>query len=406
MDSFVKNILILTADAGFGHRSAANALEEAICESYGENVKVDVYNPLDDKKAPLFLKESQTDYDKVVKNAPELYRLGYKASDASIPNALMESVLTILLFEVIRDTIKKFKPDVIISTYPMYLSPLDSVLSLQKKRIPVISVITDLASIHQIWFNKEIDISVVANDIVKQIAYKNGLKASQIEVTGIPVRPGISKIELSKAELRKKLGWEEDLPTILVVGSTRSGDPITHKLNLLNHTGFDFQLILVAGKDEVLYKQFNDVDWHVPVKIYDYVTEMPLFLAAADLNICKAGGLIVTESLASGLPMLLVDVIPGQEEGNARFVEENQAGFHIRSDADFLEKFYHFMIDGQKMLKTFQQNSKNLGKPYAAYDIAKLTWKYADFGLVENLQKPEKEKKIIGLLQNFHINLD
>ena len=76
-----KRILILTADAGFGHRSAANAIQEGLVELYGDKVIVEVVNALDEPTAPNFLRESQSDYDRWVRNVPELYQLGYEASD-------------------------------------------------------------------------------------------------------------------------------------------------------------------------------------------------------------------------------------------------------------------------------------------------------------------------------------
>lgn len=404
-DDAIKRVLILTADAGFGHRSAAIAIKKALELSYEEKVFVEIRNPLDDSEAPALLRESQSDYDRVVKESPELYRLGYEASDANIPTTLMESVLTILLFEVIRENLKDFKPDVIVCTYPMYLAPLDSVLTLQRKKIPVISVITDLASVHQIWFKKDVDVCIVPNDIVKNLAYSNGLKASQIEVCGIPVHPDFSLIKSSKKELRKSLTWNEKLPTILVVGSSRS-EQMINKLNIINHSGFDFQLILVAGNDKKLFDQFNQIEWHHPAKIYEFVSEMPKFLKASDLNLCKAGGLIITESLASGLPMLLTDVIPGQEVGNAKYVEDHTSGFQIRSDQDLVEKFYHLMIDNQEKLKELQKNAKKVGKPDSAFEAAKIIWKLADFGQLENIKNKEKQTSIIGLLQKFNINVE
>ena len=52
---------------------------------------------------------------------------------------------------------------------------------------------------------------------------------------------------------------------------------------------------------------------------------MPDFLKAADCVISKAGGLIVTESLACGRPMFIMQVIPGQETGNVQLVVEEGA---------------------------------------------------------------------------------
>ena len=48
-----RQILICTADAGFGHRSAALAVYAALEEVYGDRCHIDVVNPLEDKRAPF-----------------------------------------------------------------------------------------------------------------------------------------------------------------------------------------------------------------------------------------------------------------------------------------------------------------------------------------------------------------
>jgi 1,2-diacylglycerol 3-beta-galactosyltransferase len=84
-----KKVLILTADAGSGHRNAAIAVFKALTELYPDELEIKVINPLDDKKAPAFLKDSQKDYDKWVRNVPELYKFGYDVSDGLVPKTIM-----------------------------------------------------------------------------------------------------------------------------------------------------------------------------------------------------------------------------------------------------------------------------------------------------------------------------
>ena len=48
----MKRILILMADYGYGHHSAANAIAEALKEIHGQDCVVEIVNPLDDERAP------------------------------------------------------------------------------------------------------------------------------------------------------------------------------------------------------------------------------------------------------------------------------------------------------------------------------------------------------------------
>src|SRR5512142_728310 len=119
-----KRILILYADAGYGHRTAANAIAAALQETRGEECQIDMVNPLDDRRAPTVLRDTQSDYDKMVRRLPELYKFGYLASDASEPYPTMENGLIVLLYDVMRDVVRRYQPDAIVSTYPLYQAPL------------------------------------------------------------------------------------------------------------------------------------------------------------------------------------------------------------------------------------------------------------------------------------------
>lgn len=375
-----KRILILTADAGFGHRSAANAVKAALEIKYGSQVAVEIVNPLDDKRAPFLLRESQSDYDKIVRNAPELYKIGYDVSDAAMASALMETVLTIMFWEIMRDLIRQHRPDVIFSTYPMYQAPLTALFSVFRTFVPLMTVITDLATVHRLWFNSHIDWLLVPNEQVRELGVSYGVPPEKILITGIPVHPAIAQDTRSKAEVRASLGWDPELRCVLAVGSRRV-ENLMEILNVVNHFGAPLQLAVVAGKDAETMAELQDLEWHVPVHLYDYVTNMPEMMRAADLIICKAGGLIVTEALASGLPMLLIDVIPGQEEGNKEFVVSNRAGLYAASPLEALEALAHLFANDGALLEEFGRNARRSGRPNAAFEIANLIWQAAQQGV-------------------------
>jgi 1,2-diacylglycerol 3-beta-galactosyltransferase len=362
-------VLILTADAGFGHRSAANAIQEALKITYPQGIYSEIINPLENRLAPTILRDSQSDYDKWVRDVPELYRFGYQASDGAVPTTILERILTVLLFEVLKSTILDFNPQVIVTTYPLYQAPILAVLAVTQLKIPVITVFTDISTLHHIWFNSEVDMCVVPNEAVKSMAVSHGITPEKIFISGIPVHPSISTIQQSKSELRKEIGWDEDKTTILAVGGKRVAN-LAEMLNIINHSGYSLQLVIVAGNDQEFFMEMKGIAWHQKTLIYDFVNQMPKFMKAADIIISKAGGLIVSESLASGLPMLLIDVIPGQETGNAEFVVDNQAGMRINSPMELLESFCHLSLDNSARLKELQANAAKTGNPYAAMQIA------------------------------------
>lgn len=398
--SKTKRFLILTADAGFGHRSAAIAVESALKHRYADQAFIDIVNPLDDRRAPFLLRESQSDYDKIVRNAPELYKIGYDVSDASVASSLMESVLTIMFWEVMRDLLREYRPDAILSTYPMYQAPLTALFSVFRTFVPLLAVVTDLATVHRLWFNAQVDQLLVPNELVRDLGVGYGVPQEKIQITGIPVHPAISLETRGKNEVRAALGWERGLTTVLAVGSRRV-ESLMEILNVVNHFGAPLQLAVVTGKDPVTYAELQTVEWHLPVHLYEYVDNMPELMRAADLIICKAGGLIVTEALASGLPLMLIDVIPGQEEGNKDFVVSQRAGIFARSPMDALAGLAHLLAGDGALLNEFSQNARRLGRPQAAFAAADLLWTAAQHGLTR--KESSRRIPLLDLLTRYQI---
>lgn len=400
-----KNILVVTADAGFGHRSAAKAVAAAIEDSYGEDCSVEVVNPLDDRRAPAILRETQNDYDKFVRYMPELWRLNYQLSDASVPGAVLERALTVLLFRVMRSILKDTRPDAIVCTHPFFMAPMDAYITIRKLGIPFLTAITDMTNVHRLWFHHGTDLCLLPTQEAYEQAVANNFPSDRLQVTGIPINPAFPKETRSKVELRAELGWATGMTTLLVVGSKRVRN-LMSVLHLLNHSGLPIQLVLVAGGDDALFTQFKNTEWHTATRMYNFIDNMPQLMRAADLIISKAGGLTVTESLACGLPLLLVDVTPGQEEGNAAYVVDHGAGELAENPVDALEALYHWLDRDGVQLREMQRASAELGRPRSAYLVADLTWKAAQTGrMVPRSRLRELGPRLIELLRSNDISI-
>lgn len=401
-----RRILILTADAGFGHRSAANAVASALHELYGEQCEVMIVNPLEDKRVAFFLRDNSSDYDKMVRNMPELYRLSYDMSDASIPVAIVEQALTVLLFEVMRDVVRKNRPDAILSTYPLYQAPLRAVFTMTGKPIPLLVTVTDLVTVHRLWFSSSVDQLMVPTPIVRDMALNAGLSPDQVKIIGIPVNPEVVREKRSPQAIRKAFGLNPDMTTVLAVGSKRV-DHLAPTVNVLNHFGKPLQLVVVAGKDETLYRQLKGMDWHVPHKLYEFSNSVPTLMKAADFIVCKAGGLIVTEGLACGRPLLLIDAIPGQETGNADYVVQNGAGEFVTQPIEVLETVAHWLSNDGQLLQTRAKHAAELGRPNAAYETAAALWAAAEHASDTARNESNNNRlRLIDLLTRNHVPLD
>lgn len=349
--------------------SAANAIKDAIHLEYPD-YEVNVVNPAEHEMASGVLKEIHDLYDSSSRREG-LYELLYKLSDTGLAAMATNSAVSAMLRESVGNVIEKYQPDLIVVVHEDYLAPLKTVFEMGGFRMPIVTVITDLTTIHRRWFNQVSKMTVVPTDAGLKLASENGLLKSKLRKIGIPVTPNIVNETRSETEIRAEFGWDADKKTIVVVGSARVSN-LVENLQGLNHSGLDIQLILVAGGDDDLHKAFQNTEWHVPVQIYNYVDNIPTMICASDMVISKAGGLIVSETLASGKPILITDVIEGQETGNALYVLENGAGDRALTPIEVLETIYHWLMDDAKILAIRTEKAKNIGQPRAAFEIAAL----------------------------------
>ena len=97
---------------------------------------------------------------------------------------------------------------------------------------------------------------------------------------------------------------------------------------------------------ETLVKENKKED---EVTILEYTNEVPELMSISDLVITKPGGLTTTESLASGLPIVVINPIPGQEEENAEFLQKKQVGIWLKKGMNVKETLSDLFNSPSKM---------------------------------------------------------
>lgn len=365
-----RKILILTADAGFGHRRAAQAVEAALGELYAEEYEVKVVNPIEDPEVPKFLRFAESDYDRMVVEDPGLYLLSYKASDTPPVARAMQDVTSVALHKTLVKLFDEYRPDAVISTYPVYAQAVVRVLREHESLSTSFVVITDLIDVHDIWFHKKVSLTFATTPSVYEQALERGLAPDRVYLSGLPVHPDIVRETRTRAAIRETLRWDAVLPTALIVGSARSRHT-TIVAQLLDQSGLNLQIAVVSGGAPEVDEELRAAKWQgSAVHVYGKVKNLAEMMHAADFIICKAGGLIVSESLACGLPMILYEALPGQEAGNVRYVVDSGAGLWAPGPIGALAAVYSLLTKGSGSLEPYQAAAEKAGRPRAAYEIA------------------------------------
>ncbi len=128
-------------------------------------------------------------------------------------------------------------------------------------------------------------------------------------VTGNPVRQELLKI--TREEARAKLGIDNDKPMLLTFGGSLGAMRVNQAVSGLIkwHNGSDkFYHIHATGKSghDDFMASLSGIKLSDKIDIREYITDMDVCMAAADLIICRAGAITLSELLACGKPAILI----------------------------------------------------------------------------------------------------
>lgn len=146
-------------------------------------------------------------------------------------------------------------------------------------------------------------------------------------------------------------------------------------LDSLMKTSKDMQIIAIAGKNEKMKEKFDEIVQknHATnrVRILSFTNQVPELMSISDVVVTKPGGMTTTESLASGLPMIIINPIPGQEEENAEFLENKGVGIWIKKEDD-VSKILHNLFSNPHKLDEMKENTLLIGHPNSTKDICNI----------------------------------
>lgn len=374
----MKKILIFYGSYGGGHISAARAIKEYIDKNYEdcETMLVDCIEYIN----KLLNKVTTKAYADFAKKAPWAWEYIYKSGEdgmAAKASELSNKIMSLKL----KTLLQEFNPDLVISTH-YFSSQMCAILKSKGKiNCKVATVMTDYEP-HKQWYalNEYIDYLFVAHEKMKEEIINDGVPASKIYVTGIPLSNRFL-LSYDKEQTLRSFGLLPGKTTVLFFagGEMGLGKNTTYKiLESIIELFPDFQVVAIAGKNEKMKKKFDDliVETHKEdtVKILEYTNKVPELMSVSDLVITKPGGLTTTESLASGLPIVVINPIPGQEEGNAKFLEDSKTGIWIKKDDD-IKKVLTDLFNDRETLKKMKINARLTAKRNSTKDICEIVLK-------------------------------
>jgi processive 1,2-diacylglycerol beta-glucosyltransferase len=361
-----KKLLLLSVSAGAGHMRAAEAIR-AQAQMHREDINA-IHLDVMDFVSSAFRKLYTDFYIKVVNKAPALWGYLYHATDEANPDSSMEKMrraLERLNASALIKEIARFKPDAIICTHFLPAEILSRQIRKHGLTCPVWVQVTDF-DLHRMWVHDHMTGYFAANDEVAFRMRAQGIPASAISVTGIPIMP-VFGAPLARTACAAQFGLDPLRKTILLMGGGAglgNLDTVAERLLAL-HDGF--QLIVLAGKNAAALEALQALAPRYPGRLLPqgFTDQVERLMACADLVITKPGGLTTSECLAMGLPMIVNAPIPGQEERNADYLLEQ--GVALKAfDSVTLEYRVRFLLDHPAKLADMREKARALGRADAA----------------------------------------
>lgn len=200
---------------------------------------------------------------------------------------------------------------------------------------------------------------------------------SRVKVTGTPVRPEF--LSLTRKQARSKLGIEDEQPLVLSfwgsLGAAVMNRQMADFIVRWNEAGRPFHHIHGAGRE---FDSLIQTMEHQGVKgadIRQYIYDMPVVMAAADLVLCRAGASTISELTALGKPAILVpspNVTANHQFKNASVLAERGGAVLLEERACSGERLYEMVCELLKHPEKREQMARAqeaLSVPGAAEDI-------------------------------------
>jgi processive 1,2-diacylglycerol beta-glucosyltransferase len=367
-----KKIILAYASAGKGHKTACNAVAEAILEK-GFNGQIETVDTLQ-FMPPYIAAMFSEGYLYVASKLPWLWYALYESksdlAEFKPPPAYQESFWKIILRRFTK-YLKEQRPDYIISAYFTSSWAGGRYKHLYNPNCKVATIVTDYG-IHPVWLARNQDRYFVATEEIRReiagLDWFTGVNKDKIEVVGIPIEKKFS-MPMDKQSLLAKYQLDPERFTVLLLTAVYGRRHIEMVIDQLLTCKRKLQILLVAFDGFDFSDKYKKAlaDKGIPYRIYGKIPFMQELMTMADLAITKTGGLTSTECLTCGCPLFIYKPYPGQEERNAALFLECGAAQRIYQMGSLPYKL-DALADNKPLHESMVKAARELTK-YRAADI-------------------------------------
>lgn len=373
-----ENILLYFSDTGRGHRSATEAVEEAL-QLVAKNEYKDL--ALNIIAEPVAEKSNSVNrtfvelYNYLLGHHQYLMKYYYAFLHFIKPN---ESELGYKLArKYLCQQMIDHRPSVVVSMHPMtnhYVQRAMKEVGLTGD-VKLVVVITDPnKNLWKGWACPEADLIVAPNDLVKERLIEWKVDPAKILVSGMPVNPEfLAPPTVDREDFLTHLGLSPDLPTLCINSGWAGGGNMLVAYKALSNVKGRFQVIFLCGQNRETYEKAKELaaESNIPTAVLPFHDKMPDLMNAVDAMVTKAGGLTSYECIAKRLPMIIDVITPPmpQEEGTVELLVEAGLARRLQKPEELAKLVTGLTHDPDRFTKPLP-TAHCLDKTQAVFEIA------------------------------------
>ena len=334
-------ILIISSDTGGGHRSAAAALVEGLERFWhGESIAVRIMKAVEESHH--ITEKLVGIYNWILRHKQGWMKYLYWVVNRIRPET--REFFHKRCIGYLRDHFEKWCPHIVVSVHPLTQHIFGRVLRELNltSQIPLVTVVTDPCyGFWKGWACDDVSLYLVANEDAKRQLLDYGVSEEKIKISGLPLHPKFCEVDETVAQnARKAYGLDPDKFTVFVNAGWIGGGNIPAIFKELVRGELDVQAIFLAGKNEELRKEAEEIAKHAkfPVKVIGYSDEIEKLMQSANVMISKLGGLTTFEALACRLPIIADGTTAPmpQEAGTVELISKRGAGILLKRSIDIV----------------------------------------------------------------------
>jgi 1,2-diacylglycerol 3-beta-galactosyltransferase len=362
-------VLIAFSDTGGGHRALSQAVVGALRRHYEATVDVRMEDVFALPPPSVFDRVTRL-YGPCIRLAPWLYGWLYHTCNHPQRYRALQATQRRIdrkLCQLLQD----YAPDVIVNTHPLANRSLLAAVRATGRRTPVFAAVSELASVHTSWVAPGLRLLNTATTESYQAVLRWGAEPQQVRCVGLPVDERFAEVELAPGDLRAAMGLDPYRFTALLIGGGEGAGGIAAIVAAVQQTTLPIQLVVVCGRNERLRARLINSRLRTPTFVLGFVTSIPELMHAADVVITKGGPQTIAEALVAGRPVILSQTLPGQEEGNGRFVESRGVGFGPGPVSRIVGNLAR-LVENPDERAWMTANARRHGRPRAAAQVAEM----------------------------------